>query len=164
MNRLVNVNDLLSFLKKQIKTETTTQISSIESEYNKKIEDLNIKLEEASNSGDELYFKKDGNFADIINKLGKQPSDFTINNFGYIARGINGNNADLRTGDSVRNHGYYGSGGSNLSYNNTTGVVSGSLSVGAWVSGALEGSTNGFTAAYISVIGYIFDPSDTPFI
>ena len=73
MSKLVDINSLLSFLKKQVKTETSTQVGNVRSEYDKKISSLNSQLTTANNS----IKTKDSTITNLNSTINTQKNQLT---------------------------------------------------------------------------------------
>ena len=73
MSKLVDINSLLSFLKKQVKTETSTQVGNVRSEYDKKISSLNSQLTTANNS----IKTKDSTITNLNSTINTQKTQLT---------------------------------------------------------------------------------------
>lgn len=103
-----------------------------------------------------LYFSDTGDFRSIIQRLGKNPSDFTANNFRQLVNG-----AYVYYG--IPEHGKSGSGTSGIVYNdgicteNFSGSINTTLSSGRLTirNSDINPAVGGFSKYY----GYIFDPS-----
>ena len=121
----------------------------------------------------QYYFSPSGNFADVISKLGKKATDFTVNNFKAVISGVatgivNAVLQPLNTGSGIPSGSSSGNiNGCSLSYNNGSVTISGT---------SMSGSTNfNTTVNYepfvqnssasssqsIQLVGYLFSPSGT---
>ncbi len=103
-----------------------------------------------------IYFSQNGDFTEIIESLGKQPSDFTASNFRALINSFSSN-----MGRTIASNGQPASRSNSITYSNGKVSISGSISLGAYVGDSSQ--EWGYSSSSISVSGYAFDPSSTPF-
>lgn len=84
MSSLVNIQSLISFLKKQIKTDMKTEIDNIKNEYQTKINELNNQISELSKlkSDDEIHVLfTQGIHSDGVKTVNKYTCNIDTSNF-----------------------------------------------------------------------------------
>ena len=100
-----------------------------------------------------VYFTNDGNFKEIIESLGKQPSDFTKENFNAVILGYNTQGWFSGSGERNILNIY-------LNYDNINGKVNIDKITNAYHT---SGNTCLTATTTLFITGYVFDPSETPF-
>ena len=145
MSSLVNIQSLITFLKKQIKVDMNTEINKIKNEYQNKIDELNSQINELSKSNGEIH---------ILYKTGIQSSGTACYN--YYTHTITPSNLDESYTDYKNFYFIFSRAyGVNVSWEGFDSITN--LTIIGSVS---KGSTNLGDGLGLTNIGYIYKVND----